>query len=415
MASTTESPSTPWTDDLPAERARLVRLCARLTGNYDAAEDLAQETLFEAWRQAGNLRDESVWRSFVVGIARNVCLRWMRSQGRELAHRAYQNDTYDGDPFGALLETEAAADPFDIELSLEQAEIAQILDRAMGLLPEPTRALLIERYVEDLPQAEMAEKRGMTDNALGVRIHRAKATLQKILATDEFRDDAASYGLISSDSADGWQETRLWCPRCGKRRLLGRFRTEKLEAGGAESPNDPNFAVRCPYCERALGYDFTSGHPGMATSRVLRDVRGFKPALNRLSGWWQEYYAKGLRTGKAACPLCGIAANMTPSPPIGTHPGLAQLRGVYIACVRCAQVCCITASGIAYHLDEVQQFWRDHPRMALTDERDVNFGGQDAVAVTFKSQTDSTAVEVVLSRTNFQTLRVGKPGEIARK
>jgi hypothetical protein len=30
------------------ERARLVRLCARLTGNVDAAEDLAQETLLEA-------------------------------------------------------------------------------------------------------------------------------------------------------------------------------------------------------------------------------------------------------------------------------------------------------------------------------------------------------------------------------
>ncbi|MBA2678430.1 MAG: hypothetical protein H0U76_08565, partial [Ktedonobacteraceae bacterium] len=29
---------------LPLERARLVRLCARLTGNVDAAEDLAQET-----------------------------------------------------------------------------------------------------------------------------------------------------------------------------------------------------------------------------------------------------------------------------------------------------------------------------------------------------------------------------------
>jgi DNA-directed RNA polymerase specialized sigma24 family protein len=34
------------------ERARLVRLCARLTGNIDVAEDLAQETLFEAWRHS---------------------------------------------------------------------------------------------------------------------------------------------------------------------------------------------------------------------------------------------------------------------------------------------------------------------------------------------------------------------------
>jgi DNA-directed RNA polymerase specialized sigma24 family protein len=34
----------------PAERDRLVRLCARLSGSMEAAEDLAQETLLEAWR-----------------------------------------------------------------------------------------------------------------------------------------------------------------------------------------------------------------------------------------------------------------------------------------------------------------------------------------------------------------------------
>ncbi len=43
---------------LPFERARLVRLCAKLTGDVDAAEDLAQETLFEAWRHAHKLRDQ---------------------------------------------------------------------------------------------------------------------------------------------------------------------------------------------------------------------------------------------------------------------------------------------------------------------------------------------------------------------
>ncbi len=33
---------------MAAERARLVRLCARITGDRAAAEDLAQETFLEA-------------------------------------------------------------------------------------------------------------------------------------------------------------------------------------------------------------------------------------------------------------------------------------------------------------------------------------------------------------------------------
>ena len=34
-----------------SERRRLVRLCATISGDRDAAEDLAQETLLEAWRK----------------------------------------------------------------------------------------------------------------------------------------------------------------------------------------------------------------------------------------------------------------------------------------------------------------------------------------------------------------------------
>jgi len=42
---------------LAAERARLVRLCARLTGDAGAAEDLAQETLLVAFQHEQALRD----------------------------------------------------------------------------------------------------------------------------------------------------------------------------------------------------------------------------------------------------------------------------------------------------------------------------------------------------------------------
>jgi DNA-directed RNA polymerase specialized sigma24 family protein len=40
---------------LAEERTRLVRLCARLTGSSGVAEDLAQETLLEAWRNQQKL------------------------------------------------------------------------------------------------------------------------------------------------------------------------------------------------------------------------------------------------------------------------------------------------------------------------------------------------------------------------
>jgi RNA polymerase sigma-70 factor (ECF subfamily) len=61
-----------------AERARLVRLCAVLTGDAEAAEDFAQETLLEAWRHRHKLTDTCGADRWLTAIARNVCLRWGR-------------------------------------------------------------------------------------------------------------------------------------------------------------------------------------------------------------------------------------------------------------------------------------------------------------------------------------------------
>jgi len=44
------------------QRARLIRLCTRMTGKSDVAEDLAQETLLEAWKHLHTLRTRSASR-----------------------------------------------------------------------------------------------------------------------------------------------------------------------------------------------------------------------------------------------------------------------------------------------------------------------------------------------------------------
>jgi DNA-directed RNA polymerase specialized sigma24 family protein len=65
-----------------ALRERLVRLCARLTGDPDAAEDLAQDALVVAWHERERLRDPAAYNSWVVGIAANLCRRHLRRQAR---------------------------------------------------------------------------------------------------------------------------------------------------------------------------------------------------------------------------------------------------------------------------------------------------------------------------------------------
>ena len=75
-------------------RADLVRWCTSFVGNRDSAEDLVQETLSIAWRSTRRPPHVSEFRAWLMGIARNVCLMWLRSQRRELAHRLDWSNTW---------------------------------------------------------------------------------------------------------------------------------------------------------------------------------------------------------------------------------------------------------------------------------------------------------------------------------
>ena len=72
-------------DVMSSEREVLVRFCTRYTGDPDAAEDLAQQTLLKAWRHERQLLDPLARRGWLLSSDRNQCLMWARSHGRELS------------------------------------------------------------------------------------------------------------------------------------------------------------------------------------------------------------------------------------------------------------------------------------------------------------------------------------------
>ena len=59
-----------------ADQLWLARYCAYHSGDRNAAEDLAQETLVEAWRNHHKLRDLDKSKPWLAAIARNICQRW---------------------------------------------------------------------------------------------------------------------------------------------------------------------------------------------------------------------------------------------------------------------------------------------------------------------------------------------------
>jgi len=367
------------------ERTRLVRFCAYLTGNPDAAEDLAQETLLEAWRNQQKLyhQDESQytenWIKWLRGIARHICMRWARSHGRDLAHLAPFHHTEDETEPGI---EDLVADDNDVEIELEREELAQLLDRALALLPPVTRAVLIERYIHDSPHAEIAGRLGLSEDALVQRLYRGKIALRRVITT-QMSQEAAAYGLAEPEEEQREQETHIWCPMCGKGRLIK-----------YSDPSTKRISFTCSTCWQIASLPHPHLWSGVTSPRSI---------LARQLAWLGDHYWQATHQGVVACAVCGQLAHTTicrseDIPQAYYQRGGRSSHGVYISCPACHYEDITPLSHLTLDTPEARQFWRKHPRMLWLPEREIVYGGQSALLSSFQSMTDSAQLDVIFQR-----------------
>ncbi|MDQ3328988.1 MAG: RNA polymerase sigma factor [Chloroflexota bacterium] len=365
---------------LPFERARLVRLCAHLTGDQHIAEDLAQEALLIVWRSAHSLRDPDKRPQWLAGIARNVCRNWARSQGREL-------------PLVRRADVVESADDLDVELVLERDELAQLLDRALGLLPQATREILIERYVRESPHAEIAELLGLSEDAVSMRLTRGKLLLRRAITTG-LRDEAEAYGLYDPAS-DDWRETRIWCSQCGRRKLLARI----PQTRGTVS-------FRCPACHPSAG--MAGSEFRLANAHFTRLIGGLKrpqSILNRTAAWSHAYFRGALQKRVALCTHCGQTVRLQMHLPLEGPDRIREARGVHTQCAACGEQLSSSATGLVMALPEVHAF-RRASRIRQLPLQEVETHGQAAVIHSFESVANVARLDVVSLRDTLNVVGV---------
>jgi RNA polymerase sigma factor (sigma-70 family) len=362
---------------LRAERARLVRWCAHLTGDLSAAEDLAQETCVAAWRGSRRPDRSEDYGAWLAGIARNICRSWRRSQRREVRRAS---PTVPGAANGAGHAGDLAQDTAVLTDIVERKELALLLDHALALVPAETRQALVAKYVEEAPLVEVAARMGISESALAARLQRGKRALRRILTT-ELREEAAPYGLAPAED-DGWRETRIWCPECAARRFIGSF-----------TPESDTFALRCPQCYARDHVDFAR----WSGRGLFRGLSSHRAALSRLSRSAHRFYRRSLSDRMAACVRCGASATMRRIPAEELDPGF-RLR---ITCAHCDVTYSATLGGLLFCHPHTQRFWRDHPRMTTLPDRAIEYGGQSAALTSFVSWDGAARLDFVSDPQTF--------------
>jgi RNA polymerase sigma-70 factor (ECF subfamily) len=321
------------------DRPRLVRLCAVLSGDRLAAEDLAQETLLEAWRQRHKLHDERGADRWLAAVARNVCLRWSRRRTR--------------------LDIPVAAVP-------EPAAEGEWDDAPSLLAPlgPELRDLLVERYVEERTNRELAARLGISEDAVAMRLVRAKRALRDV--------------LLEGD----WRRTGVWCPVCG---------AEKLAMCREVDP--PAVAFRCAGCA-----------PGVVAARYALDNPVFEQlvgelqrptAILRRAGAWAVGYFGGGAGRPRPCTRCGAATPL--------HALRAPDRGLWARCARCGEEVWSSLTGIAIASPAVRALRVGGRRVRIAGVHEH----RAAVVVSFASPDADAPVAVAFDVRSFALLSSG--------
>jgi RNA polymerase sigma-70 factor, ECF subfamily len=164
----------------------LIRRCERaiyflllsLLHNEAEAEDAAQETAIKVFRNLHLFRGESQFKTWVLSIARNEGLGRLRKleNRKEDSLDALTEDAGDFTPAMLTSWREVPAE------ELEKQELRSLLNQTIQGLPEIYRNVVLLRDVEEMDVCETAAALGVTEGTVKVRLHRARAMMQRALA-----------------------------------------------------------------------------------------------------------------------------------------------------------------------------------------------------------------------------------------
>jgi hypothetical protein len=147
---------------------------------------------------------------------------------------------------------------------------------------------------------------------------------------------------------------------------------------------------------------------GITSAELLKGIKGYRAALNRMSARNYAFYEYGIAGQTARCRWCGRQAPLR----IGAHECLGY-RDVQTECPHCGGVNGVSTSvAVAFDRREGRAFEREHRRIRTLPAREVEAAGVPALVARFESVAGSSRLEVVLARDTLELIGVhGAPRE----
>jgi RNA polymerase sigma-70 factor (ECF subfamily) len=137
---------------------RLFRAARAILRSDVEAEDVLQQTWLEIYRHLGQFRGDAQFTTWATRIAVNAALAHARKQP-------------------VIAEVVDEPDRHTPDEAVENQQLGKILERCLADLPQGSREVMVLRDVLELDTAETAKVLGVSEEAVRVRLHRARSAV----------------------------------------------------------------------------------------------------------------------------------------------------------------------------------------------------------------------------------------------
>ena len=151
---------------------RVFAFLMRIVRNREIAEELTQETFFQAYKSFHKYNGNCELFTWLCAIAKNVYLKYLKKQRHETVDIELFRESVCGDPMEQP------------EVAFQKKVSSETLKEAIKVLPQKYRDIVILRIYAELSFAEIGNKMSITENSAKVIFFRAKNMLKEELTND---------------------------------------------------------------------------------------------------------------------------------------------------------------------------------------------------------------------------------------